>query len=1287
MSPQKQHLHFSTVRGCIHRRTGRSPFRGGFGIPSGKQREFSDSMVSSDQPLKKRKLYEFPSESPGRAPTPDSAAPAMPEPVAPLPVSPQTPSREEIKAKRKNREEIRLVYESYKKLRSCISQREGHPLPELVDVYLSLITASQGCMSVQCIVADLLPQYAPYCTSALEAAATALVNMHNWNLAIINRGEDVDGVAFETAKACIIGLVDICCAASSETPTSPVIQGIRSAVFLNVLTFFVSSFGGRNIFQIVDKELTKLPDNDVNYSHLKLKLADEDELPVTKLAKFRAITILRIFFACPKSMLAACFELLNSSVAEGLQNDGQYFLSQVLRRLNSDILSIISDCSNDKDQSCMAPSTDKEHNQQHLTDGSHVSIPTTSLLQLAIDRDLSLRSWIINRCNKLKKFSPSRCAPEILSMLKGCIESFSEGTNWEDTQVQCDEDDSDIVNSSNRHNWAPRMSRQCSLLGEPSGKEEDLRPYEGMQNEEFTGTYGQYLNSRSSADHSSKINTDRNGGTSRLMDFEPSEHGDFPSNKSSTSRDGQQSYSPIPKKSDLRSNSFEGRDRFGHGDKSHIPNTDSGQSLRSTIGSANNAVASPRHNLAVPYGSPNQIFWLPDGDPAAMDIVSASRQLWLGCLTPDVSEAHVRYQFDRFGPTDHFFFYPRRGFALVEFRSIMDSIRARDYVRRHFPWRIKFLDIGLGAMGAVNGVAVGYSSFVYIGNISSQWMRDEFLSESRKVLYKGPNMVTDLTNEGALLLEYQTSEEAATVMMHLRQYRKETSNRLHTDPSRSNAVPHGVDSPHSQLIAHSPAESTRTRMSQLSSLFSQLRSKHNISQSFSYFDNHNGGTANSREEITSTTLWIYFPNSNTPYLLEDEIMTICRLAIGNVGTILRLTRANMPSGSGWLVECNSVDTAVTAFRNLRGCPGTFLQVELSPGGQQPVPTVSSNPDSSSSSLVSPRLKADSTPVPGLLTSQASWTSASTDSIIVDNMPKGTSMVSSASAVTPSISCMPMAPQGPNLPPHQGQPSPFTQPTYFPPSNPWDPRGSGHQLPLNSVQSGPIPNNFQTAPISAAPFLPVIPTAQLTGNTTKPEKTLISPEMPPSSPPKPQAKPPSHPPPPSSPPPPLPPLPATESSYRETSSPSLQYQWQGTLCKSGVHYCIIRAYRVDSDICKYSTGLSEPVEWPVKLDMTKRTDFRHVKTAFTSTPPHRREVCRMVPASAADRKGFGDFISYLKQRECAGVIKIPPMSSIWARLLFMLPYSEEVCSMLSIPHDSSDAIIALVLPKETHIDGV
>jgi hypothetical protein len=62
-------------------------------------------------------------------------------------------------------------------------------------------------------------------------------------------------------------------------------------------------------------------------------------------------------------------------------------------------------------------------------------------------------------------------------------------------------------------------------------------------------------------------------------------------------------------------------------------------------------------------------------------------------------------------------------------------------------------------------------------------------------------------------------------------------------------------------------------------------------------------------------------------------------------------------------------------------------------------------------------------------------------------------------------------------------------------------------------------------------------------------------------------------------------------------------WRGTLCKSGLQYCELWAVRQDSSACYYDHGPYEPFGWPDKLDVTKRADFKSVKSSFLATPPN------------------------------------------------------------------------------------
>lgn len=149
------------------------------------------------------------------------------------------------------------------------------------------------------------------------------------------RGEDVDTVAYQTAKACVFGLVDICCTASREAPSSSVISGICSAVFQNVLTFFTSTFEGQNISQIGCREIQKLQGPTEIFYCLKQESADCNESPLQKLFKFRALSLLHIFFSSPKDLLDACFELLVTSGTDTIHHKGaEYFLNQLTSQFN-----------------------------------------------------------------------------------------------------------------------------------------------------------------------------------------------------------------------------------------------------------------------------------------------------------------------------------------------------------------------------------------------------------------------------------------------------------------------------------------------------------------------------------------------------------------------------------------------------------------------------------------------------------------------------------------------------------------------------------------------------------------------------------------------------------------------------------------------------------------------------------------------------------------------------------------------------------------------------------------
>lgn len=1278
-------------------------------------------MVSADQPLKKRKLYENHNSSSHNL------------------------SDDEIQRRRRNQEEIRNVYEHYKLLKQCISNKNPSFMPKLEESYLALITASRGCTSVQRIVAEFIPRYASFCPTALEAATKVVINMHNCSLAVISRGEDVDGVACRTATLCISGLVDICQAAQSEAPTSSVIQGICSGVFINVLSFLISTFNGIDLFHIVDKGVLKMQDSTLLFSEFKQTISAEDDNAVVKLSKLRALSLIWIFFCCPKNALAACFELCDSVATEEFHNHGLYFLRQVTSELDASDVANHVDCKNDGIV-LSTGSNETRHETEEITHHGLVShdnhksdgpplVLKKCILGLVVSKYPSLKNWIMLRYKKFCTSASLQLASEIKSLLEEVFQSFAEQVKAANDQLNSIEDYSISSNNYRAQYLTPKGHDNHSEISVRDGS------YVNNLADKFLG---QKLTDRRplippETPMRVTVGSSVDVGGPRSMDFDTSDAGEILRPRSSTPRDllNNQMHSPITRKSfDMRSNLFEG-----------------------SVGHLQLPFDSPQHHMPMPSPSTSQASWFSDGDPAALDIFSASRRLWLGSLGSDASEALVRFQFEKFGPTEQFLYYPYKGFASVEYKSIMDAVRARGYMRGCAPWgaplHVKFLDIGLGTRGAINGVAIGSCCHVYVGHVPTQWAKDEILHEITKVVYKGPLRITDLRSEMAILMEFESPEEATNVMAHLRQWRKESSRyllpsdvglanaRMHMETSRhgpitptyfrSNSGNSVTESPHAQTVLESPSESYRTRMSSLTTLLASLRAKYNITSNGSYIGSYIHGnyqTASVREEdgLPTSTLWISLPNTNSSSVTDDEVITICNLAVSGVGSVLRMTRAHMHMGPCWFVECSSIDAASTALKILRGSPGIFFQVEFSYPGKRHGASLQAKQDSGSSEIMSQRspeihqstrhTQLNWTPYGCNTAPEVRPTVCSTfDKNMATDSPQGGGRGGSGAneqmwmynntttdiyPAPGSHSFMTTATLGHPIPPQPNYASSSMRP-YYPLNNSWDARSHPH--PPNLISVGLVSTILHT-PVVPPPFLPpsVTPLTQMVASSVQQfDQTFFRPAVPPpltnlpphpdlapplppppsSPPPLPQSLPPVVPPPPSSP----PPLPPRESSNLESSGHFLAYNWRGTLSKSGVHYCTINAQRLHSDMCKYSNAASEPAEWPAKLEMTKRTDFQHVKTTFSNTPAHKREVCQLLPSTAGDYKGFQDFISYLKQRECAGVIKIPATRPMWARLLFILPYSPELVSMLSISPTSPDCLVALVLPKETNFEWV
>lgn len=85
--------------------------------------------------------------------------------------------------------------------------------------------------------------------------------------------------------------------------------------------------------------------------------------------------------------------------------------------------------------------------------------------------------------------------------------------------------------------------------------------------------------------------------------------------------------------------------------------------------------------------------------------------------------------------------------------------------------------------------------------------------------------------------------------------------------------------------------------------------------------------------------------------------------------------------------------------------------------------------------------------------------------------------------------------------------------------------------------------------------------------------------------------------------------------------------------------------------------------------------------FASLAPHERAVRRLRAASAGGGQALAEFCAYLRSKQRAGVVALPPLAPAGPqRTLYLVPPSEDVCRQLGVDWQvAADCLLALVVP--------
>jgi activating signal cointegrator complex subunit 2 len=160
------------------------------------------------------------------------------------------------------------------------------------------------------------------------------------------------------------------------------------------------------------------------------------------------------------------------------------------------------------------------------------------------------------------------------------------------------------------------------------------------------------------------------------------------------------------------------------------------------------------------------------GVSGSRDVISVSKELWVGSLGNRAAEALVRSKFEEFGPLGNLSFYPSKNFALVEYRNIIHAVRACGNMQGSSIWggflQIRYLDRLIGSKGFIGGVAIGDSRHICVAKVKNQKDKDEVFDQLKAAGVKRPCGFTDISSENVLLLEFETAVDAATANVYIR---------------------------------------------------------------------------------------------------------------------------------------------------------------------------------------------------------------------------------------------------------------------------------------------------------------------------------------------------------------------------------------------------------------------------------------------------------------------------------------------------------------------------------------